>query len=67
MATPGEIRISLGRSMTIDEARDLGIGIVIERMIKLTEHFRRLQLDLREYVSLKMIILLTSGEKRIDS
>lgn len=58
--TPGEIRVSLGKSLTLGQARMIGLGPVIERMLNLTEHLRRLRVDQYEYVCLKVIILLTS-------
>ncbi|XP_077507297.1 nuclear hormone receptor FTZ-F1 beta-like [Amblyomma americanum] len=58
--TPNEIRFSLGKSVTLCQARHLGIGPVIERMLGLTDLLRRLQVDQREFVCLKVIILLTS-------
>lgn len=60
MDSPHEIRVSLGKSMTLEQAKKLGLGPVIERMLNLTEHMRRLRLDQYEYVCLKVIILLTS-------
>lgn len=61
MSTPNEIRISHEKSVTVEQAQVMGLSPVIERMINLTEHLRRLQVDQYEYVSLKVIILLTSG------
>ncbi|RWS29868.1 nuclear hormone receptor FTZ-F1 beta-like protein [Leptotrombidium deliense] len=60
MSTPGNIRISCDRSVTLDEARELGVGPVIERMVNLTDHLSKLQLDGCEFVCLKVISLLTS-------
>ncbi|KFM78132.1 Nuclear hormone receptor FTZ-F1 beta, partial [Stegodyphus mimosarum] len=60
MSTPNEIRISHEKSVTVSQAQAMGLSPVIERMINLTEHLRRLQVDQYEYVSLKVIILLTS-------
>jgi len=62
MSTPGEIRVSLGKSITLAQAKELGLGPCIERMLNLTEHLRRLRVDKFEYVAMKVIILLTSGE-----
>ncbi|PSN44390.1 hypothetical protein C0J52_05759 [Blattella germanica] len=61
MSTPGEIRVSLGKSITLAQARDLGLGACIERMLNFTEHLRRLRVDKYEYVAMKVIVLLTSG------
>lgn len=61
MSTPGQVRISPFRGVTVDEAKSLGISNVIERIINLTDHLRRLQLDECEYVCLKVIILMTPG------
>lgn len=61
MATPGEIRVSLGKSITLAQARDLGMHACIERMLNFTEHLRRLRVDRYEYVAMKVIVLLTSG------
>lgn len=65
MSTPNEIRISHEKSVTVAQAQAMGLSPVIERMINLTEHLRRLQVDQYEYVSLKVIILLTSGLLKI--
>lgn len=58
--TPDEIRVSLGKSVSLRQARSLGLGPIIERMLNLTEHLRRLRVDQYEYICLKVIILLTS-------
>ncbi|UYV67269.1 Hr39 [Cordylochernes scorpioides] len=68
MACPeGEIRVSAGRTVTLRQARALGLGPFLERMLSLTAHLRRLQLDHQEYVCLKVILLLTSGELSTES
>ncbi|XP_076346821.1 uncharacterized protein LOC143245000 isoform X1 [Tachypleus tridentatus] len=67
--TPREVRISTGKSMTLEQAQEVGLGPVVERMLNLTEHLRRLHVDQYEYVCLKVIILLTSdvsGLKEIE-
>lgn len=61
MSTPGEIRISLGKSITLPQARDMGMQACIERMLNFTEQLRRLRVDKYEYVAMKVIVLLTSG------
>ncbi|XP_059488339.1 nuclear hormone receptor FTZ-F1 beta isoform X2 [Neocloeon triangulifer] len=60
MSSPGEIRVSLGKSLSLEKARALGLGPCIERMLNFTEHLRRLRLDKYEYVAMKVIVLLTS-------
>ncbi|RWS05837.1 nuclear hormone receptor FTZ-F1 beta-like protein [Dinothrombium tinctorium] len=60
MSTPETIRISSDRSVSVSEARQLGIGAVIERMVNLTNQLSKLQLDGCEFVCLKVISLLTS-------
>lgn len=62
MATPGEIRISLGKSINLPQARDMGMQPCIERMLNFTEQLRRLRVDKYEYVAMKVIVLLTSGK-----
>lgn len=62
MATPGEIRISHGKSITLEQARTLGLSSCIERMIHFTDHLRRLRVDQFEYAAMKVIILLSSGK-----
>lgn len=64
MSTPGEIRISLGKSITLAQARDMGMQACIERMLNFTEQLRRLRVDKYEYVAMKVIVLLTSGNCR---
>jgi nuclear receptor subfamily 5 group A protein 3 len=63
MSTPGEIRVSLGKSITLNQARDMGMQACIERMLNFTEQLRRLRVDQYEYVAMKVIVLLTSGER----
>lgn len=60
MSTPGKIRVSLGKSLSLGQARELGLGACIERMLNFTEHLRRLRVDQYEYVAMKVILLLTS-------
>lgn len=61
VTTPGEIRISLGKSITLAQAKSSGMQTCIERMLNLTDHMRRLRLDRYEYVAMKVIVLLQSG------
>ncbi|XP_055636284.1 nuclear hormone receptor FTZ-F1 beta [Toxorhynchites rutilus septentrionalis] len=60
MSTPGEIKISLGKSITLEQARHSGLQPCIERMLNLTDHLRRLRVDRYEYVAMKVIVLLSS-------
>ncbi|XP_046670810.1 nuclear hormone receptor FTZ-F1 beta isoform X2 [Homalodisca vitripennis] len=60
MSSPGEIRVSLGKCISLSQARELGLGPAIERMLNFTEHLRRLRVDRYEYVAMKVIVLLTS-------
>ncbi|XP_039288990.1 nuclear hormone receptor FTZ-F1 beta [Nilaparvata lugens] len=60
MSSPGEIRVSLGKCISLGQARQLGLGPAIERMLNFTEHLRRLRVDRYEYVAMKVIVLLTS-------
>lgn len=81
MSTPGEIRISLGKSINLAQAKENGLQVrrakvvktvkflktskfqaCIERMLNLTDHLRRLRVDRYEYVAMKVIVLLSSGE-----
>nr|XP_018911412.1 PREDICTED: nuclear hormone receptor FTZ-F1 beta isoform X1 [Bemisia tabaci]XP_018911413.1 PREDICTED: nuclear hormone receptor FTZ-F1 beta isoform X1 [Bemisia tabaci] len=62
IASPGEIRVSLGKSISLDKARELKLDPCIERMLTFTEHLRRLRVDRYEYVAMKVIVLLTSDE-----
>lgn len=74
MDSPGEIRVSSGRTMTLQQAEAMGIGPCIERMLNLTYQLSRLQVDKYEYMAMKVIVLLSSdvsglqeGEKVRDS
>ncbi|KAM0733193.1 Nuclear hormone receptor FTZ-F1 beta [Formica fusca] len=60
MNSPGEIRVSLGKSITLEQARELGLATCIERMLAFTNNLRRLRVDQYEYVAMKVIVLLTS-------
>lgn len=53
--------MSLGKSITLAQARDIGMQACIERMLNFTEQLRRLRVDRYEYVAMKVIVLLTSG------
>ncbi|CAH1381399.1 unnamed protein product [Tenebrio molitor] len=65
MSTPGEIRVSLGKSITLNQARDMGMQACIERMLNFTEQLRRLRVDQYEYVAMKVIVLLTSDTSEL--
>lgn len=56
MSTPGEIRVSLGKSITLEQARQLGLATCIERMLTFTNNLRRLRVDQYEYVAMKVIV-----------
>lgn len=60
IATPGEIKISLGKSITLAQSKSSGLQACIERMLNLTDHLRRLRVDQYEYVAMKVIVLLQS-------
>ncbi|XP_022236958.1 nuclear hormone receptor FTZ-F1 beta-like isoform X2 [Limulus polyphemus] len=60
MSTPNQVCISRDKPVNLQQAQQSGLGPVIERMLNLIEHLRRLQLDQHEFVCLKVIILLTS-------
>lgn len=63
MSTPGEIRVSLGKSITLEQARQLGLATCIERMLAFTNNLRRLRVDQYEYVAMKVnfVIFTTSS------
>lgn len=65
MSSPGEIRVSLGKCISLPEARNLGLGPPIERMLNFTEHLRRLRVDRYEYVAMKVIVLLSSDTSEL--
>ncbi len=47
--------------MDLRTAADHGIERFVEKMINFTDQLRRLRVDYYEYVSMKVIVLLTSG------
>lgn len=61
VATPGLIKVSNERSLDLRSAKKFGVENCIEKMLNFTEQLRRLRVDYYEYVSLKVIVLLTSG------
>ncbi|XP_055543823.1 nuclear hormone receptor FTZ-F1 beta isoform X1 [Wyeomyia smithii] len=65
MATPGEIKISLGKSITLEQAKHSGLQTCIERMLNLTDHLRRLRVDRYEYVAMKVIVLMSSDTSEL--
>ena len=62
MENPGEIRVSSGKTMTLEQSEVMGIGPCIEKMLNLTYQLRRLQVDKYEYMAMKVIVLLSSGK-----
>ncbi|XP_018328203.1 nuclear hormone receptor FTZ-F1 beta [Agrilus planipennis] len=65
ISTPGEIRISVGKNITLEKAKEMGLGACIERMLNFTDHLRRLRVDKYEYVAMKVIVLLTSDTSEL--
>lgn len=64
MSTPGEIRVSLGKSITLEQARQLGLATCIERMLAFTNNLRRLRVDQYEYVAMKVSLVIFSARPR---
>ncbi len=58
---PGVVRVSNEKSLTLHTARQYGIEKCVEKMLNFTDQLRRLRVDYYEYVSMKVIVLLTSG------
>jgi len=56
----GVIRVSNEKSLTLSSARQYGIEKCVEKMLNFTDQLRRLKVDYFEYVSMKVIVLLTS-------
>ena len=61
MDTPGIIRVSNRKKFTLEASKELGIDKWIEKMLHFSDQLRRLRIDAYEYVSMKVIVLLTSG------
>lgn len=64
--TPGEIKMSQGRKITLSQAKSNGLQTCIERMLNLTDHLRRLRVDRYEYVAMKVIVLLQSDTTELQ-
>ena len=60
--SPGLIRVSNEKSLDLATAKRFGIEKCIDKMLHFTEQLRRLKVDYYEYVSMKVIVLLTSGK-----
>ncbi len=67
MDTPGVIRVSNERTLTLESAKAFGIEKWVEKMLNFSDQLRRLRVDYFEYVSMKVIVLLTSGKPRPKS
>ncbi len=64
VASPlGVIRVSNDKTLTMEAAKAYGIEKFIEKMLNFTDQLRRLKVDYYEYVSMKVIVLLTSGKQ----
>jgi len=60
MPHPGVIRVSNQVTLSIETARQHGIENCVEKMINFSDQLRRLKVDHYEYVSMKVVVLLTS-------
>ena len=67
MSHPGVIRVSNDVTLSINTARQHGIEKCVEKMLNFAEQLRRLKVDHYEYVSMKVIVLLTSGKYLLSS
>jgi nuclear receptor subfamily 5 group A protein 3 len=65
VGSPGVIRVSNDRILTPESAREFGIEKWVEKMLNFSDQLRRLKVDYYEYVSMKVIVLLTSGNNPI--
>ncbi|XP_073823414.1 nuclear hormone receptor FTZ-F1 beta isoform X2 [Musca autumnalis] len=63
---PGEIKMSMGKKITLSQAKLTGFQTCIERMLNLTDHLRRLRVDRYEYVAMKVIVLLQSDTSELQ-
>ncbi|XP_011188823.2 nuclear hormone receptor FTZ-F1 beta isoform X2 [Zeugodacus cucurbitae] len=63
--TPGEIKMSQGKKISLAQAKSSGLQACIERMLNLTENLRRLRVDRYEYVAMKVIVLLQSDTSEL--
>lgn len=50
----------MGRSITMDQLRQ-DVGLMVEKITHVTLMFRRIKLNMEEYVCLKVITMLTQG------
>ena len=61
VGSPGIIRVSNDRILTPESGREFGIEKWVEKMLNFSDQLRRLKVDYYEYVTMKVIVLLTSG------
>ena len=54
-------RVSNDVTLSVNTARQHGIEKCVEKMLNFSDQLRRLKVDHYEYVSMKVIVLLTSG------
>ena len=55
-------RVSNDVTLSVNTARQHGIEKCVEKMLNFSDQLRRLKVDHYEYVSMKVIVLLTSGK-----
>lgn len=63
--TPGVIRVSQDVSLSLDTAKERQLEKWVEKMLHFSEQLRRLRIDRYEYVSMKVIVLLTADTSEI--
>lgn len=51
----------MGRSITMDQLRE-DVGLMVEKITHVTLTFRRIKLNMEEYVCLKVITMLNQGK-----
>ncbi|KAK6195902.1 hypothetical protein SNE40_001233 [Patella caerulea] len=65
MSNPAELTISATKKISLEFAMGLGFGEVVTRLLSLSEHFQKLQMDQVEYVALKVLLLITPDVKGV--
>ena len=58
---PSQLRLSYGRTLSLEQAHAMGLGELVERLLDFSEVMRQYETDSYEFVAVKALLLLTPG------
>lgn len=56
-----EIQVSFGNKFSLEDAAKVGMEEIVDHMLLLSQHFKRLRVDKHEFACLKVLVLVNPG------